>query len=65
MIVIGTALLGAILGGLQARKRQGNRLDIAQYAASYAIAFGLIGMIITVFASHGRLRPLADHWMAR
>ena len=49
MIVIGTALLGAILGGLQARKRQGNRLDIAQYAASYAIAFGLIGMIVTVF----------------
>lgn len=48
MIVIGGALLGAILGGLQARKREGNRLDIAQYATAYAIAFGLIGMIITI-----------------
>ncbi|MEO9822695.1 MAG: apolipoprotein acyltransferase [Paracoccaceae bacterium] len=49
MIVLGTALLGAILGGLQARKRKGNSLDLAQHAIAYAIAFGLIGMIITVF----------------
>ena len=49
MIVIVLALLGALIGGFTARKRGGNRLDIAQYAAGYAIAFALLGMIITVF----------------
>lgn len=49
MIVLGLALLGAIIGGLTARRRKGNTLDIAQYAAGYAIAFALLGMIITVF----------------
>ncbi|MEL7098237.1 MAG: apolipoprotein acyltransferase [Pseudomonadota bacterium] len=49
MIVIGLALLGAIIGGLTARRRKGNGLDIAQYAAGYAIGFALVGMIITVF----------------
>ncbi len=48
MIVLGAAILGAIWGVIQARKRKGNRLDIAQYAAGYAIAFGLLGMILTV-----------------
>lgn len=48
MIVIGAALLGAIIGGLTAARRKGNRLDIAQYAAGYAMAFGIVGMIATV-----------------
>ena len=48
MLVFGEALLGAIIGGLTAKKRGGSRLDIAQYAAGYAIALGLIGMIATV-----------------
>jgi hypothetical protein len=48
MIVIGAALLGAIIGGLTARKRSGNRLDIAQYAAGYAMAFTVVGLIATV-----------------
>lgn len=48
MIIIFSALLGAIIGGLTARRRQGNRLDIAQYAAGYAMAFTVIGMIVTV-----------------
>ncbi|UOA27033.1 apolipoprotein acyltransferase [Pseudosulfitobacter sp. DSM 107133] len=48
MIVIATALIGAITGGLTARRRKGNRLDIAQYAAGYAIAFALVGLVVTV-----------------
>ncbi|MEX0319075.1 MAG: apolipoprotein acyltransferase [Ruegeria sp.] len=48
MIVIVLALLGAVLGGLTARKRNGTRADIAQYAAGYAIAFALAGMIATL-----------------
>lgn len=48
MIVIACAFIGAIVGGLTARRRKGNRLDIAQYAAGYAIAFALVGLILTV-----------------
>jgi hypothetical protein len=48
MIVIGLALLGIIIGGMTARKRQGNRKDIAQYAAGYGMAFLIVGMFITV-----------------
>ena len=40
MLVIGGALIGAILGGLTARRQNGAKLDIAQYAAAYAIARG-------------------------
>lgn len=48
MIVILMGLAGALLGGLTARKRQGNRKDIAQYAAGYGIAFMMLGMVATV-----------------
>lgn len=48
MIVFGAALIGAILGALSAKKRGGAPLDIAQYAASFAIAFAVVGMIATV-----------------
>ena len=48
MIVLIAALLGALIGGFTARKRGGNRLDILQYAAGYALAFVIVGMIATV-----------------
>ncbi|ANT61075.1 apolipoprotein acyltransferase [Salipiger sp. CCB-MM3] len=48
MIVIAGALLGAIIGGLTARRRKGNKADIAQFVAVYAIAFGLVGLIVTI-----------------
>ncbi|WP_299149953.1 apolipoprotein acyltransferase [uncultured Tateyamaria sp.] len=48
MIVLAAAILGAIIGGMTARKRGGNRLDIAQYATGYALAFVVVGLIITV-----------------
>lgn len=48
MIVIGLALLGIIIGGMTARKRHGNRKDIAQYAVGYGMAFLIVGMFLTV-----------------
>ena len=48
MIVILLAVIGAVIGGLTARKRNGNRKDIAQYAAGFAMAFIIVGMNLTV-----------------
>ncbi|WP_299674889.1 apolipoprotein acyltransferase [uncultured Roseobacter sp.] len=48
MIVIAAALLGALIGGMTAVRRKGNKKDIAQYAAGYAMAFTIVGMILTV-----------------
>jgi len=48
MIVLGGALLGAITGILTARRRKGGALDMAQYGAGYAIAFALVGLVITI-----------------
>ncbi|WP_170414094.1 hypothetical protein [Ruegeria atlantica] len=48
VVVLGMALLGAILGGLKARKRNGSGADIAQYAAGYGIAFALVGLILSL-----------------
>lgn len=49
MIIFSAALFGALFGALQARRRKGNRLDIAQYAAVYAIAFSLVGLFFLIF----------------
>ena len=49
MIVLAGLALGALMGGNLARKRGGNRLDIAQYAAGFAIAFALLGLFVTIF----------------
>ena len=54
MIYTVLGVLGAVLGGMTARKRGGNRKDIAQYAAGYGIAFALIGFVLTV---------LLDRWV--
>ncbi|MDE3028580.1 MAG: apolipoprotein acyltransferase [Paracoccaceae bacterium] len=48
MIVYAALVVGALVGGLRARARKGNRLDIAQYAVVYAIMFGVIGMVVTI-----------------
>ena len=49
MFVIAGLVLGAIGGGLSARRRGGKPADIAQYAAVYAILFGLLGLFLTLF----------------
>jgi hypothetical protein len=48
-------VLGAILGALQARRRGGNLYDMLQWAAVFALIFGLIGLffVIIVLRSAG------------
>lgn len=48
MIIIVAALAGAILGAFNAKRRGGRAADMAQYAASYAIIFGLLGFAATI-----------------
>ena len=48
MIVIVLGLIGAIIGGMTAKKRKGAVADIAQYASGYGIAFALLGLILTL-----------------
>ena len=48
MIYIPAALIGGVIGGFTAKRRGGKGLDIAQYAAVYGIAFGLLGLILTI-----------------
>lgn len=48
MILIGMAIIGIGLGLMTARKRNGNRLDMAQYAAGFGIAFLLLGLFLTI-----------------
>ncbi len=49
MIVIVTTLLGGGYGAFLARRRGGNRYDIAQYATVFAIIGGLIGLIAAIW----------------
>lgn len=53
MVVAAFAIAGALIGGFSAKRHGGTRLDIAQYAGSYALAFGIIGMFVTVFLLRG------------
>lgn len=48
MIVIFGAFAGAFWGIRSARKRGGDRKDLAQYAAVGAIAGGLVGLFVTI-----------------
>lgn len=48
MILFISALLGALLGAITAKRRGGNGLDMAQYAAGFAIAFSIIGLFVTL-----------------
>ncbi len=53
MIVIISAILGALIGGGTAYRRKGRPADIAQYAAGFGIAFALVGVFATIII--GRL----------
>jgi len=48
MIVISGFVLGAVIGALVARRRKGNRLDMLQYGAIYAIGLALVGLFVTI-----------------
>lgn len=48
MITLAFAVFGALLGALVARNRGGTRLDLAQHSAGFAIAFGLLGLFVSL-----------------
>lgn len=48
MFVIGGLVLGTLAGAYTARKRGGRPADMAQYAAVYGIALGLLGLFVTL-----------------
>ncbi len=48
MFVIISVILGVLYGAFIAKKKGGTRLDMAQYAGTYAILFGIIGLFLMV-----------------
>jgi hypothetical protein len=48
VIILLFSLCFGIWGGFLARRRKGNRLDIAQYAAGFAIFGALLGLVVTI-----------------
>ena len=46
---LGGLLFGALLGAYRARSRGGKLADIAQWAAVFAMIFGIIGLFIAVY----------------
>jgi hypothetical protein len=46
-------IVGALFGAWRAKQHGGNRLDMAQWGAVYAILFGLAGLILAILL--GRL----------
>lgn len=46
---LGGLLFGAILGAVRARMRGGKMLDLLQWAASFGLIFGIIGLFLMVF----------------
>lgn len=49
MIVLFSALFGALLGTRTAIRRKGGRLDILQYGFIYGLAFAMLGLFLTIF----------------
>lgn len=48
MIILVSAVLGAVVGFGIAKRRKGTVLDQLQYAAVYAVIFTIIGVLVTV-----------------
>ncbi|MEM6482362.1 MAG: hypothetical protein AAF922_09200 [Pseudomonadota bacterium] len=49
MIVAVGGCIGALLGVLVARRRNGALADILQYAFVYFLIFALLGLFVTIF----------------
>lgn len=41
-------LLGAVIGAVRANAKEGNKKDIAQWAAVHAMIFGVLGMFVLI-----------------
>ncbi len=49
MIWTAAIVIGAIVGATTALRQGGRKLDALQYGAGFAIAFGLLGLAISIF----------------
>ncbi len=49
------AVIGAVIGGVQARRRDGKGADIAQWAAVGGILGGILGLFALVFVERALL----------
>ncbi len=52
--LIGLAI-GALTGATVAKRRGGNGLDMAQYAAGFGILFALIGLFVAIILARNAL----------
>lgn len=48
MFVIGGLVIGALWGGILAKRKGGRTADIAQYAAVFGILLAVLGLFITI-----------------
>lgn len=49
VLVLAALVVGAAIGVLRARKRQGTRLDMLQYATAHAIPLMIVALFVTIF----------------
>ncbi len=48
MVILAALVFGALMGRGVAKRRGGRGVDMAQYAAGYAIAWGIVGVFVTI-----------------
>ena len=48
MVILAALVFGALMGWGVARRRGGRKLDQLQYAAGYGIAWGIVGVFVTI-----------------
>ena len=48
MIFVIAFVVGALWGARMARKRKGNRMDMAQYAVGYGIVFVVVALFVFI-----------------
>lgn len=48
MIIFPFMIFGGLLGALTARRKGGDKFDIAQYVVAFGILFGIIGLILSI-----------------
>ena len=48
MVILAALVFGALMGWGVAKRRGGRGVDMAQYAAGYAIAWGIVGVFVTI-----------------
>lgn len=48
MLSIAGLVIGALWGGLRAKRRGGSGLDMAQYAAAHGLVLAMIGLFLSI-----------------